>query len=273
MQQRCGHFSNRELYANESGARSSRPRRNRCSAYRLGILGAAHPNIAVKLLSASFVLTAIAIFAACTLYAVAWVIPAEHALWCRRMLGHSADHRPIAGAIVLAMLASVAIRSFVVARAVTCIWSVEAIGRPPVAVERSEELYAFAVPPTSNSDGSIVVSTSMLDALTLEEQRALFAHERAHLRFSHHRYLLASRVLEGTVGSWNVGRTKKPHATRVLLGFGADSVVDRVEAMLAPVAPTGRSTDFLLSVCAVASAAATVTQIQHLVELIRHMTG
>lgn len=55
------------------------------------------------------------------------------------------------------------------------------------------------MPPTSNSDGSIVVSTSMLDALTLEERRALFAHERAHLRFGHHRYLLASPVLEGTV--------------------------------------------------------------------------
>ena len=50
-------------------------------------------------------------------------------------------------------------------------------------------------------------------------------------------------------------------------------MVDRVEAMLAPVAPTGRSTDFLRSVCAVASAAETATQIQHLVELIRHMTG
>lgn len=47
---------------------------------------------------------------------------------------------------------------------------------------------AFAVP---GRRGHIVVTTSMLRALTASERRVLLAHERAHLRHRHHRYRLA----------------------------------------------------------------------------------
>jgi Zn-dependent protease with chaperone function len=242
------------------------------------------PDIAVKALSASFVLTAIAVFAASALYAVAWMIPAEQALWCSRMLGHSLAHRPVACVIVVAML-----------------------GRPPIAVEHSDELYAFSVPPTSGSLGSVVVSTSMLGALTNEEQAALFAHERAHLRFGHHRYLLVGRVLEGIVpfvrpltrrvywllerwadeaaarelGDRDVVATAIAHAalsasgrsTPALLGFGSDSIVDRVEALFEPLPQPSRVTTLTLGLCVVVAAAATTTQLHHLADLVRHMTG
>ena len=265
------------------------------------------PDIAVKVLSASFVLTAIAIFAAAALYAVAWMIPAEQSLWCSRMLGHSVDHRPIAGLIVLSMLALIAGRALVVARRVTRVWSAEAAGRPPIAVEPSDELYAFSVPPTSGSPGSIVVSTSMLGALTNKEQAALFAHERAHLRFSHHRYLLVGRVLEGVVpfirpltrrvywllerwadesaaselGDRDIVATAIAHAalsasgrsTPALLGFGSDSVVNRVEALFEPLTSPSRSANLILGLCVLATAAATTTQLHHLAELVRNMTG
>ncbi len=265
------------------------------------------PDIAVRMLSTSFVLTAISIFAAAALYAVAWMGPAEQALWCRRMLGHSVDHRPIAGFIVVSIVAIVVGRAFVVARRVTRVWSIEAFGRPPVSVECSDDLYAFSVPPTSSSVGSIVVSTSMLDALTHKEQDALFAHERAHLRCGHHRYLLAGRVLEGVVPFvrpltrrvyWLLERWADEAAARevgdrdvvataiaraalsasglrapALLGFGSDSVVHRVEAFFEPLAAPTRSANVTLGACVVVTAIATGTQVHHLAELVRHMTG
>jgi Zn-dependent protease with chaperone function len=265
------------------------------------------PDIAVRVLSASFVLMAIAIFAAGALYGVAWMVPAEQAHWCSRVLGHSVDHRPVAGAIVLLMLMLLAGRAFVVGRRVTRVWSAEAVGRPRISIERSDALYAFSVPPTSGSRGSVVVPTSMLGALTNEEQDALFAHEHAHLRFRHHRYLLVGRVLEGVVpfirpltrrvywllerwadeaaarevGDRNIVATAIAHAalsasgrpTPALLGFGSDSVVDRVEALFEPLAPPSPMVNLILGLCVLATGAATTTQIHHLAELFGHMTG
>jgi hypothetical protein len=265
------------------------------------------PDFAVKVLTASLVMTTFAILTAGALYAVAWMVPAEHALWCRRMLGHSADHRPIAGAIVLSMLAAISARALVTGRKVTRVWRTESIGRAPIAVEQSDAFYAFSVPPTAQSSGSVVVSTSMLGALTKTEQSALFAHERAHLRFGHHRYLLIGRVLEGVVpfvrpltrrvywllerwadeaaasevGSREVVATAIAHAALsasgravpALLSFGSDSVVDRVEALFRPLAPRNRSANFVLGLCVVAAAAATATQLHHLVDLVGHMTA
>jgi Zn-dependent protease with chaperone function len=265
------------------------------------------PDTAVKMLSASFVLTGIAVFSAVALYAVAWMVPAEQAWFCRRVLGHSVDHRPVAGVIVLSLLAIVAGRAAVVARRVTRVWGLEAVGRSPVAVEQSDDLYAFSVPPTSGSGGSIVVSTAMLDALTQDEQAALFAHERAHLRFGHHRYLLIGRVLEGVVPFvrpltrrvyWLLERWADEAAARelgdrdlvataiaraalsasglrapALLGFGSDSVVDRVEALFEPLAKPSRSANVMLGLCVLVTAIATATQVHHLADLIGHMTG
>jgi Peptidase family M48 len=265
------------------------------------------PDVAVKMLSASFVLTAIAVFSAVALYAVAWMVPAEQAWFCRKVLGHSVDHRPAAGVIVMLLLAVFAGRAVVVARRVTRVWGLEAVGRQPVAVEQSDDLYAFSVPPTSGFGGSIVVSTSMLDALTHQEQAALFAHERAHLQFGHHRYLLVGRVLEGVVPFvrpltrrvyWLLERWADEAAARevgdrntvatavaraalsasglrapALLGFGSDSVVDRVEALFAPLAPPTRSASVTLGLCVLVTALATGTQVHHLADLIRHMTG
>ena len=42
--------------------------------------------------------------------------------------------------------------------------------------------------------GCVVVSTGLLAALTPAERRAVFAHERAHLCFGHHRHVLLAEV-------------------------------------------------------------------------------
>jgi Zn-dependent protease with chaperone function len=50
---------------------------------------------------------------------------------------------------------------------------------------------AFAVP---GRPGTVVVSTAMLAALNQPERDAMLAHEHAHLRWNHHRYIRSAEV-------------------------------------------------------------------------------
>ncbi|MEU1183307.1 M56 family metallopeptidase [Streptomyces sp. NPDC005820] len=52
--------------------------------------------------------------------------------------------------------------------------------------------YAYALP--GGRRARVVVTTALLHCLEPAERRALFAHERAHLRAGHHRFLLAVRL-------------------------------------------------------------------------------
>ncbi|GAA1185440.1 hypothetical protein F4556_000111 [Kitasatospora gansuensis] len=60
-----------------------------------------------------------------------------------------------------------------------------------VVVLPDDTPYAYAVP---GRPGRIAVSTGMLACLDVDERDALIAHERAHLRGRHHRYLLLVRL-------------------------------------------------------------------------------
>lgn len=63
------------------------------------------------------------------------------------------------------------------------------------AVLPDSSAYAYALPGTASSPGGrIVVSTGMLHCLDADEQRALLAHERAHLAGRHHRFLLVAQL-------------------------------------------------------------------------------
>ncbi|HEX8870482.1 MAG TPA: M56 family metallopeptidase, partial [Lentzea sp.] len=57
-----------------------------------------------------------------------------------------------------------------------------------VIILRGEQPVAFSAP---GRGGKIAISTGMLDALAPAERGALLAHERAHLRLGHHRFLVA----------------------------------------------------------------------------------
>lgn len=61
-----------------------------------------------------------------------------------------------------------------------------------LVVISSRQPHAVAVP--SRDGGRIVVTTSMLQLLTPDERRVLFAHERSHLRHRHDRYRLAAAL-------------------------------------------------------------------------------
>lgn len=55
----------------------------------------------------------------------------------------------------------------------------------------TDEPMAFAAP---GRPGCVVVSTGLLSALEPKERQVVFAHERAHLRQGHHRYLLLGAI-------------------------------------------------------------------------------
>ncbi|OXM59713.1 M56 family metallopeptidase [Amycolatopsis vastitatis] len=57
-----------------------------------------------------------------------------------------------------------------------------------IIILRGKEPVAFSAP---GRGGRIAISSGMLDALTPAERDALLAHERAHLRLRHHRFLIA----------------------------------------------------------------------------------
>ena len=109
--------------------------------------------------------------------------------WCRSIPLHH-EVGPTLGLVSLSLVALGAVR---------CgrIWiarrrAVDAMAeRGRVAIVDSESRFAYAVPTRA---GCVVVSSGLLAPLSPQERRAVFAHERAHLRLGHHRYLLAAEL-------------------------------------------------------------------------------
>jgi Zn-dependent protease with chaperone function len=69
---------------------------------------------------------------------------------------------------------------------------------------------AFALP---GKPGQVVVSTGMLNSLVPEERRVLLAHERAHLRCRHHRYIRVTELASAAMPALAPLRGKVRHAT------------------------------------------------------------
>lgn len=69
-------------------------------------------------------------------------------------------------------------------------------GNHELVVLPGDEPIAYAVP---GRPGHIVVSVGMIRTLDIAERRVLLAHERAHLRLGHHRYLRVADLLTAAV--------------------------------------------------------------------------
>lgn len=146
------------------------------------------PSLAAPLLALVSVATALAVVWSLALLAVGFVAhlawAAELPSWCRALsVAHDAVP-PAAGVISLVTLTAMA------AGLVRAIRGT----RPRNAIRADTELVvlptaeptAYALP---GRPGHIVVSAGMLRALDPDERQVLLAHERAHLRHRHHRYL------------------------------------------------------------------------------------
>ena len=147
------------------------------------------PSIAAPALASVSAATALAIVWSVVLLAIgflarlAWL--ADLALWCPTVSVARDAVPPAAGAASLPLL---------VAMGASLIQSRRRIRTSTTGVRVDTELLvlptpepvAYAVP---GHPGHIVVSAGMLRALDDDERRVLLAHERAHLRHQHHRYV------------------------------------------------------------------------------------
>lgn len=183
-------------------------------------------------------------------------------------------------------------------------WASEGTCGQSLAVLDCDEPIAYAAP---GDPGCVVISRGLLDALEPRERQVVVAHERAHLRHGHHRYLLAGELSVAIVPLLRPLVTRLRLATersadetavdafdgdRLLVartiaraaitrsahfglvgGFGGGSVPARVHAL---IGPPDSATSIALGMAAGAITAATAmtagsVQIHHLAELIDHL--
>jgi beta-lactamase regulating signal transducer with metallopeptidase domain len=109
--------------------------------------------------------------------------------WCAQAIGMHGSVSPWIGVPVLVLLAAGVVR---VARVLADQRRFRADELQPVHVVASERPYAVTLP---GKAGQIVLSTAMLELLDDDEHRVVLAHERAHARHRHDRYLLTAELV------------------------------------------------------------------------------
>ncbi len=118
---------------------------------------------------------------------------AEIVEWCRIMPLHH-EVSPLEGALATVALGAMVVRALlVVRRRRACL--VVTDGRRLAVVDMAEPV-AYAAP---GKPGCVVVSTGLLSILEPRERQVVFAHERAHLRQAHHRFLLLGALAVAVV--------------------------------------------------------------------------
>jgi hypothetical protein len=266
------------------------------------------PAVAARALAALAVVAFLGVLASAARVVFPFILEqpavAARAGWCRSLLQ---DHRPppLVGAGATAVLAAMAVgvvrferRRRIELRCCS--------GDEPVEVVPSDEPLAFAV---GGRRGRIIVSTGMLQGLRPDEQRALFAHEEAHLRRSHHRYVrlagiaaaavpflrpLAAEVRYATerwadedaaaamgdrqVVARAIARAALAgvHSPSFAMGMATAGVVDRVEALLDERAEHGWVTVGAVGLAAgatIVAIASSALQLHHLLAFARHVCG
>jgi Zn-dependent protease with chaperone function len=95
---------------------------------------------------------------------------------------------PTAVVVAVALVAIGAFRTFTLLRQYRELRRDES---RPIHIAQSHKPYAVTLPGRA---GQIVISTAMVDLLDGDEQRIVIAHERAHARYRHDRYLLTAEL-------------------------------------------------------------------------------
>jgi Zn-dependent protease with chaperone function len=256
---------------------------------------AVRPHVAVIVLTATVVATAVAATGLMVVVALVFLFDPHSTAWCEQFLGHG-SHRALIPGVLVAVTAFI-----VVARAIRSALRSRLDAAPAMAgdleVIASPELFAYAQP---GRPGRVVVSRGMLEALSGEEQLVLFAHERAHLRHRHHRYIAVAdacaaalpplrplatgvrfacerwadedaasvvgerKLVARAVATAALARVETPAAS---FGGTRSGVPARVEAMLRP-ASRGRASALLIAAPAALAVAAAALQSQRLGEVL-----
>jgi Zn-dependent protease with chaperone function len=173
-----------------------------------------------------------------------------------------------------------------------------------LSIVESREPVAYAAP---GDPGCVVISRGLLDILSPRERQVVLAHERAHLHWHHHRYLVAAEIslaivplLGSLVGQIRLAteRSADESAAAALGGdrrlvartiaraalsrsvhhglvgaFGGASIPTRINALIGPAQPTAVAALAIgaIGATAVTAVAAGSMQFHHLAELIEHV--
>lgn len=157
------------------------------------------PAAAARLLTLVAVSSALTVGWALVLTAFGWAIAYptvdDVAAWCTVA---TPGHHPVGTVLGLAALAVLAVGTTRAVVAAFRFWRTDAAwrGSDPVEIIASPEPIAFAVP---GRRGTIVVSTGLLGGLPRGQRDALLAHEHAHVRLHHHRYVRPTRLAASIV--------------------------------------------------------------------------
>lgn len=144
--------------------------------------------VAMRALALVAGVVGITVFALVTATAAGFVLgparQAEIVRWCRIFpLHHQVG--PVLGGIASIAFVVMVVRAGLVARRFRS--ATRTTSGQRVSIVPTGEPVAFAAP---GRPGCVVVSTGLLAPLDPRERQVVFAHERAHLRQGHHRYLL-----------------------------------------------------------------------------------
>lgn len=150
------------------------------------------PRLAARFVTIALVLVVIAALPTALVVAVAFLAHAPVVgvgfQWCAQALGlHSAVPAWI-GIPVLMLLAVGAVRTVRLVREHRALRIDEIL---PIQIAHSDKPYAVTLPGRA---GQIVISTAMVDLLDDDERRIVVAHEEAHARYRHDRYLLTAEL-------------------------------------------------------------------------------
>lgn len=142
----------------------------------------------------------------------AWIVslgllsgaPFVHALftWCLHPMSHAGAGIRALGAVALAASAVLTLHA---CRVTSAWWGSRADGAAGVRVVKDQRPLAYV---EAGRGGAIIVSTGMLGALAPDERQAMLAHETAHLRHRHDRFLAVGQLVGSLPG---VGRRVVGH--------------------------------------------------------------
>jgi len=150
------------------------------------------PRLATRLVTIALVLVALAALPTALVVAVAFLahvpVIGTGFEWCAQAMGLHGSVPAWLGIPVVALIAIGAFRTFNLLRQHRELRLDES---RPIHFARSHKPYAVTLPGRA---GQIVISTAMVDLLDEDEQRIVIAHEQAHARYRHDRYLLTAEL-------------------------------------------------------------------------------
>jgi Zn-dependent protease with chaperone function len=157
------------------------------------------PAAAARLITLVAVSSALTIGWALLLTIFGWAISYPDvdnvAAWCTVA---TPGHHPVGTLVGAAALAVLVVGTVRALAAAVRFWKADAAwrGSDPVEIVASSDPIAFAVP---GNGGTVVVSTGLLGRLPRDQRDALLAHEHAHVRLHHHRYVRVTRLAANSV--------------------------------------------------------------------------